>query len=189
LAWPKADNSDAYFDYLGKVGLAGDESKRRMEKSARDAVFSLNKRPFWRRAWIKQELILAKEITFYCGSRYSHDCELFFCMATLFTIDMVGGFDDYMSKLYMHRISTSGGKSETLEQLLQRYDSTESEDPRDRVFALLHMASDCRGLESKLVEYNISVPALFFSLIAHFEPLNLLGFATMLQDVLAVPQS
>lgn len=48
------------------------------------------------------------------------------------------------------------------------------------------MASDCKGLEVSLVDYSISVPALFFSLIAHFEPSNVLRFASVLQDVLGI---
>jgi hypothetical protein len=48
------------------------------------------------------------------------------------------------------------------------------------------MASDCTGMESRLVDYNLSPSALFFALIAHFEPSNVLPFVTILQDALNV---
>ena len=183
LAWlgPAADDSDAYFDYLEHLAIADRASQKQVEESVTRAVSFLNKRPYWRRAWIKQELILAKDITVYCGCRVQSG-ESFFWFATFLTIDLAEGYDDYMSKVYIHRCS----KPETLEELLHRYNNSECFDRRDRVFALLSMASDCKGLESRLVDYSLSVPALFFAFIAHLKPSNLLGFATNLQDVLGV---
>ena len=180
LVWlgPAADDSDAYFDYLDNTD---EVSKEQMKEAATSAVSFLAKRPYWRRAWIKQELILAKEITVYCGCRVKNG-ESFFVFATLFTIDLVEGYDDYMLKIYMHRCS----KPETLEELLCRYNNSECSNHRDRVFALLSMASDCKGLESRLVDYSLSIPALFFAFIAQLEPQNVSGFATSLQDALAV---
>jgi hypothetical protein len=151
-----------------------------MKDLATRAVSFLNKRSYWRRAWIKQELILAKDITVYCGSR-SHASISFFWFASLFTIDLVEGYEDFMCKIFLHR-----GILETLEELLHRYANTECSDPRDRVFSLLSMASDCQGQESRLVDYSLSSPALFFALIARFEPSNVLKFATVLQDALVV---
>jgi hypothetical protein len=147
FAWlgPAADDSDAYFDYLDKFSEGATED---MKDAANRAVKFLNRRPYWRRAWIKQELILAKEIKVYCGSRYSPSGELFFWVASLSTIDEAEGFDDYIPSIYTHRTAMSEGKRETLEELLRRYNRTESSDPRDRVFALFSMASDCNSLDS-----------------------------------------
>jgi hypothetical protein len=41
-------------------------------------------------------------------------------------------------------------------------------------------------MESRLVDYSLTPSMLFFALIAHFEPSNVLSFATILQDVLDV---
>lgn len=71
-----------------------------------------------------------------------------------------------MYKLWSHR----GKNRETLEYLLERYNNTECSDVRDRVFSLLSMATDCPEQESKLVDYSISISALFFAFIAHFKP-------------------
>ena len=187
LAWlgPAADDSDAYFDYLERLGTAEGDEKKRIEETGKRAVVFLNKRPYWRRAWIKQELILAQDITIYCGYR-SHATESFFWFASILTIDEVYGYDDYISRIYLHRTTNRNGERETLEQLLHRYANSECSNRLDRVFALLSMASDCMGMESRLVDYGLSPSALFFALIAHFEPSNVLSFATILQDVLDV---
>jgi hypothetical protein len=185
LAWlgPAADDSDAYFDYLESFATAeGDEMKRIEEAGKRAAVF-LNKRPYWRRAWIKQELILAKDITIYCGSR-SQAALSFFWSADSFTKDEADGYDDYISEIFYHRITKAG--RQTLESLLYKYVNSECSNRLDRVYALLSMASDCIGMESRLVDYGISPSTLFFALIAHFEPSNVLSFATILQDALDV---
>ncbi|KAB2104996.1 hypothetical protein AG0111_0g7160 [Alternaria gaisen] len=185
LAWlgPAADDSDAYFDYLESLATAEGDEKKRIEEAGKRAVVFLNKRPYWRRAWIKQELILAKDITIYCGSR-SHTTESFFWFASLLTIDEVDGYDDYISRIYLHR--TTKGERETLDQLLHRYANSECSNRLDRVFALLSMASDCMGMESRLVDYGLSPSTLFFALIAHLEPSNVLPLATILQDALDV---
>jgi hypothetical protein len=185
LAWlgPAADDSDAYFDYLESLGTAEGDEKKRIKEAGERAVVFLNKREYWRRAWIKQELILAKDITIYCGSRF-HAAETFFWIASLLTFGEIYGYDDYISGIYFHR--TTKGERETLEQLLHRYANSECSNRLDRVFALLSMASDCMGMESRLVDYELSPSTLFFALIAHFEPSNVSSFATILQDVLDV---
>jgi hypothetical protein len=185
LAWlgPAADDSDAYFDYLESLGTAEGDEKKRIEEAGKRAVVLLNKRPYWRRAWIKQELILAKDITIYCGSR-SNAAESFFLFASLLTFDEIYGYDDYISMIDLHR--TTKGERKTLKQLLHRYANSECSNRLDRVFALLSMASDCIGMESRLVDYSLTPSMLFFALIAHFEPSNVLSFATILQDVLDV---
>ena len=185
LAWlgHAADDNDAYFDYLERVRTTERVEKKRIDEAGNRAVVFLNKRPYWRRAWIKQELILAKDITIYCGSK-SHAGESFFWFASVSTIGEFGGYEDYISRIYLHR--RTKGERETLEQLLHRYANSECSSRLDRVFALLSMASDCTGMESRLVDYSLSPSALFFALIAHFEPSNVLPFVTILQDALNV---
>ncbi|KAE8442947.1 hypothetical protein EG329_002485 [Mollisiaceae sp. DMI_Dod_QoI] len=111
--------------------------------------------------------------------------------ASMFTLDEVDGYEvdgyeDYISNISIHRYDVLDGQRETLEELLYRYSNSECSDLRDRVFSLLVMASDCEGFESTLVDYNLSIPALFFSLIARFEPLDVASFSTILQDTLGV---
>ena len=185
LVWlgPAADDSDAYFDYLERVRTTERVEKKRIDEAGNRAVVFLNKRPYWRRAWIKQELILAKDITIYCGSK-SHAGESFFWFASVLTIGGFGGYEDYISRIYLHR--RTKGEHETLEQLLHRYANSECSNRLDRVFALSSMASDCMGMESRLVDYGLTPSTLFFVLKAHFEPSNILSFATILQDVLDV---
>jgi hypothetical protein len=189
LAWigPAADDSDAIFDYLENLSAADDEAaKEAREAAAKRALCHLNNRPYWRRAWIKQELILARDITVYCGSKKSHNKDSFFWISSLHLIDGVTGYEDYIFTLCMHRYAQHKGKSETLLELMTRYTNTECLHIRDRVFALYSMAADCQERGSSIIDYSISIPALFFTLLAHFKPSDVLAFAAVLQETLNV---
>ncbi|KAK4162829.1 heterokaryon incompatibility protein-domain-containing protein [Cladorrhinum sp. PSN259] len=199
LAWigPAADNSDAFFDYLENLdrrkGVDEDDDDDDPEKESKMAVVKtalrhLNNRPYWRRAWIKQELILSRNITVYCGSRKSQDMETFFRFGSIHQLSQVEGYEDHMLKLYLHRSERREGKSETLKELMDRYSNTECARVRDRVFALYSLAADCQDPESttSVIDYDISIPALFFALLAHFRPPDILGFSATLQNVLNV---
>lgn len=211
LAWlgPAADESDLVFDYFDNQGLKTEpiinnpESQQPSttwnldnslsnrqnsleDKSLQQAFATLIRRPYWRRAWIKQELILAKDITIYCGSR-SRDWNLFTIWATLLRLSTLDEDpENFVPDLFMHRSKVRKGELSTLVELLERYRNTEATDVRDRVFALLSLASDCQGKEKVLVDYNSSRPALYFAFLAYFKPTNITRMAAALQEVLRV---
>ena len=184
LAWigAAADDSDAFFDYLENLGAA-DDARRIAVKSA---VHHLNNRPYWRRAWIKQELILSKDITVYCGSKKSHDALTFFGYSSLYLLGGSKGYESYIVMMYNHITTHREGKPKTLMELMTRYSNTECLHIRDKVFALYSMAADCQEPGSSIIDYSISIPALFFTLLAHFKPSDVLSFAANLQDTLSV---
>ncbi|KAF8858754.1 hypothetical protein BDZ45DRAFT_802333 [Acephala macrosclerotiorum] len=147
LAWLglEADDSDLVFDYLkGGDGVLSFEA-------VKHTFTYLNARPYWRRVWIKQEIVLARSISLYCGSRSTH----------------------------------IEPKREMLEGLLHRYRNTESTDVRNRVFALVSLASDCEGKEKEIID-SLSRPALFFALLAYFEPTDVAKMATTLEYILVL---
>jgi hypothetical protein len=78
------------------------------------------------------------------------------------------------------------GKSKTLEELLQKYHRSQCADFRDRVFALLSLASDCAGLERVMVDYTVDRPLLFFALMAHIQPADPCKLSVILQEAFQV---
>ena len=73
---------------------------------------------------------------------------------------MTSNFSDEIANLSIHRLNLGQGKLEPLEILLKRYGRTGCTDPRDRVFSILSIASDCEGLEATIADYSVSTPAL-----------------------------
>jgi hypothetical protein len=187
LLWlgPDADESGVFFDSVESFekGLEVDI------KAARRATELLDNRPYWGRAWIKQEIVLAQEIFVYCGTR-SCPGDLFFMCAVLWLESTRDKEDEgRITEVFVHRNRVQDGKRDTLVDLLSQYSNLESTDVRDRVFALFSLASDCQGSISELVDYSIDTPALFFGLLAQLKPWNILEFAGKIQEALRVPQT
>ena len=71
--------------------------------------------------------------------------------------------------------------------MIRHYNSsTEATDVRDRVFALLSLASDCQGKESELIDYSLSRLVLFFAFLAYFKPANITRIAAAFYEALLV---
>jgi hypothetical protein len=199
---PAADNSDFVLDYVerkearfqrGQAGenLDGDRGPDEEEtKAFLEAFRALHRRPYWSRAWIKQEVILAKELIIHCGAKSANGLRLlveahWHCFWP-FGIGGRAALTDEIANLSMHRTNRQNGKRETLEVLLKRYGRTSCLDARDRVFSVLSIAADCEGYEDKMADYSISLPALFFSILGFTETQHILSLATTLHEILGV---
>ncbi|KAK4161582.1 heterokaryon incompatibility protein-domain-containing protein, partial [Cladorrhinum sp. PSN259] len=78
---PAADDSDFVLEYVEraeaqfqkeKAGEKLDDDPKpgeEEEKAFLEAFRALHRRPYWGRAWIKQEVILAKELIIHCGTK------------------------------------------------------------------------------------------------------------------------
>lgn len=211
LAWlgSESDNSDLAFDYLNGMGdeprddeklseeheqdspkvstNAGGKEQGRSREMPKDAFRALSQRDYWQRAWIKQEIILAKDIFVYCGTK-STDGFSFSWWATLASINDIElrWESRFVMELFMHQADLRNGKSKTLEELLQKYNRSQCADFRDRAFALLALASDCAGLERKMVDYTLDRPLLFFALMAHIQPAEPRKLGAILQEAFRV---
>jgi hypothetical protein len=194
-AWlgPAGEESDFVLEFVERDGdrfrreKAGETLEKipeSEEKAFVDAFRALHRRPYWGRAWIKQEVILAKELVIHCGTKSADGLRLFVlahwhCFTT-------GGFRDEIASLSMHRLNLQEGKREPLEILLKRYGRTGCTDARDRVFSVLSIASDTEGLEETIADYSVKTPALFFALLRITEPQNVISLATSLHEILGV---
>ncbi|CAO2652682.1 Nn.00g020930.m01.CDS01 [Neocucurbitaria sp. VM-36] len=198
LAWigPAANDSDFLLAYTKKHhGSKADDGKdgRRPEipaaskedkRLALRAFNSFIKRDYWHRAWIVQELILAKEVSIYCGTK-SVDGFRFFLMGC-FNFAVGKSNDATISNIFTHRSKLESGEPESLEQLLVRYSRTDCANPRDKIYSLLSLASDCSGNIESFVDYSVGVPAIFFAILCLLKPADITKLVATLQYVLQV---
>jgi hypothetical protein len=79
LIWlgPEADESNLYFDFCNGTSLGSDYALSRYLEGVdceattpiSAAIASLQRRTYWTRTWIIQEIVLAYEIRIFCGDR------------------------------------------------------------------------------------------------------------------------
>jgi hypothetical protein len=152
-----------------------------------DAIRALCRRDYWQRAWIRQEILLAKDIHLYCG-RLSVTWDEFGVTGMAANVPHVNDIPEsrHVGDFYFHRTKLKNEEPKTLERLLGRYGMSKCSDFRDRVFALLSLSSDCIGHEKQLVDYTIERPMLFFAVLAHCMPADPSTFASNMQDILQV---
>jgi len=197
LAWvgPAADDSDFLLAYTKKHYGAKDHGKygekreipnatKEHEEQALCAFNDFIKRDYWHRAWIIQEITLAKDVTIHCGSS-SVDGFRFFLMGG-YNFAVGNSKNTAISNMFIHRSNLENGEPENLEQLLYRYKRTNCTDPRDRIFSLLSLAYDCSGNEEKFADYNISKAAIYFALLSIIKPANIVKLTATLHYVLEV---
>ncbi|KAL9111053.1 MAG: hypothetical protein Q9227_004486 [Pyrenula ochraceoflavens] len=149
------------------------------------AYLSMGEKSYWYRAWIRQELILAKSVMICCGRRKS-DLRCFLQRYVL-VIRESHLMNDILRGLHVDVKTGSFGvtsRRRTLENLLQTYGNAQCTDVRDRVYALLSMAEDCRGEGSLVADYDIPTALLFFALMQPYHPTSSMGFAWHLRDIL-----
>ncbi|KAH8790988.1 heterokaryon incompatibility protein-domain-containing protein, partial [Hyaloscypha sp. PMI_1271] len=146
IVWlgPASEDSDVGMKWLERIHR--DKSPTPEESQA---VTKLCEREYWDRMWVLQEFGLADDMTVHCGSK----CVCWTAFAVFCTwIDQT-----YISKTFYtavhsvidYRINQLRGMlyNNTLLALLAAFNDRKCVDPRDTVFALLGMASDCRNLD------------------------------------------
>lgn len=116
------------------------------------AILALCGRSYWRRAWIQQEIFLAKRLVVHCGSKCISDTNLY---------DAVGEMERHNHPLYggiikkrsvynfMRRKTWAPQSSNTLAVwlLLGIRARLESSEPRDFIYAMLGISQDCQNGE------------------------------------------
>jgi hypothetical protein len=119
------------------------------DNKAFGAVLNLQKRPWFSRLWVWQEVFLASEAVFMCGDKLL-SCDLFYNAMFAFCLKPIPGSAPYRDG---HRnISAlrlfSFAKRKTRAGFIELVDQTKHSqctDARDRVFALLSLAQECQG--------------------------------------------
>jgi hypothetical protein len=198
------DGSDRAFESLEIIAKFA--SNRRsgedlLEENAVDttAILTLCQRTYWKRLWIIQELQAAKRIELYCGSKV---------MAWATFRRVVGEkylwklLDEWLDLRASDSITSSPAgvlvrrkrsTTSTLKRLLYLHANSQCEDPRDKIYGLLSLASDCQngGLRP---DYSISTCQLYHNTMlwccdtspsARIE--QVLNFSTLLLRTLGDP--
>jgi hypothetical protein len=142
------------------------------EKREWEAVFSLFSNDYWRRVWIIQETAVARVLIVACG-QYEVPWNLVVeAQRAWMTFKAIAGAKDIQlgiefvegvtdmegflplkseprnvgpTPLAINRVSVSNGKQTRLLQLLKDSWSALATDPKDKVYALLGLATDCEG--------------------------------------------
>jgi hypothetical protein len=121
------------------------------------AVIKLCEREYWRRMWVLQEFGLARDVTVHCGSKcvdwvaFAVYCVWIMKKAMSKTSDHLDLPENHTAvrSVTEYRTFQLTGMYDntTLLALLAAFNNRQCVDPRDTVFALLGMASDCRDLD------------------------------------------
>ncbi|KAB5570607.1 hypothetical protein GE09DRAFT_1218033 [Coniochaeta sp. 2T2.1] len=120
------------------------------------ALVTLHRRPWFRRVWVVQEYVVAKDVTFHCGRWSIRSCVLHDAMEKLFddliVVVVVGSdgetFEErtnfYLSVVdpLLLRKAYKNGRKLRLVELLQQGRSMLATRTRDHLFALLGLAND-----------------------------------------------
>jgi hypothetical protein len=112
------------------------------------SVISLCTRPFWHRCWVVQEIVLARSRTFYCGND-TISGELFTAAGKYIEDSAIPRIETYASQIRETMASKIIGYTHrdlTLKQWLIKTQDSVCGDPRDKVFSLINLATDCRGV-------------------------------------------
>ncbi|KAH7380131.1 heterokaryon incompatibility protein-domain-containing protein [Pyrenochaeta sp. MPI-SDFR-AT-0127] len=174
------DADDASFSNIAmqhlaaRKRLAADHDSFAKFWSPRQAkgVLTLCERPYWRRIWIVQELMLAKDANIYCGSEHVN----WTCFMDLVQ-DLQKLSDRGREKhtpcassilaspaiIIANAKSKWGNNLQPLTVLLELYGTQEATNIHDKVYALHGLASDS-GL---IIDYRISIKDLLVEVLYH----------------------
>ena len=157
---------------------------------------------YWKRVWILQEVTLASKITIFCGSKRLPEVALtnaFSASDDNFwrSVDLRrrNGFPatpdttmvDLRYSFAAQVLSSRKGKEpRTLVELLFQYQDSKCHDVRDKVFALLSLASDCTSESAIRADYGWDPIRLFFEVMSFCQPRNTTQFAVLLQNLLEI---
>ena len=151
-----------------------------LDSRANSALLALAEKPYWVRAWVYQELSLAKNVVIQSGTvSTTLDCFLkaHEGLQMLYVVSMLGdtptGFvanADFMTRPWVHMLSIVGSSRgmrpsslPTLPlKMLTYFKALDSTDPRDKVFALLgFVALDGPYAELITPDYEKSTEQVF----------------------------
>ena len=127
----------------------------------------LCKRKFWKRTWVVQELLLAQSVVICIG-----DIQIMWddisAMMEFWTQKFQSLVNEVLAQeadlihSFIQLMKTSGAiRHRPLGTLLTRYRAQECLDPRDKVYAMLSLATDCEGVEPDYTKNRLD---LFFEL-------------------------
>jgi len=169
------------------------------------AINFLFRKEYWQRTWIIQEIQLAKNVLFHCGDK-------------VFTWTVAGAFYDFLHSNRLSEATYPGffdlkqtvmqspaiqllestlvfqKQDMTLKQLLYRHEQSKFREPRDKIYGLLALASDCRKSEIQ-PDYKKEISEVYRDALTREIPttweataggIDLVFYSYFLQSILSV---
>jgi hypothetical protein len=201
------------------LGIEADDSRLAMEvlqdvcesynwSDALKAIARLFNREYWTRMWIIQEIGLAEKVTLRCGGQSVDWGSIKSIQSKLYidsrTVKLATRIDQSHAMQLFRQWSnqkphtsprlwqSDGGHAGSLQGLLETFKDFKCSDPRDKVFALLGLASDCQNGEL-LPDYSKSILDVYVDVIYHCNtiitegpPRKFVSFSKMLLNSLGL---
>lgn len=183
VAWLGPDDEDtehiySVFPVGGKVRKDGKVTDPKPDRwEATKALDLLSRRAWFRRRWVIQEFCLAHEIEMYCG-HFSLDPVNWppgFIVGispgtqTVYQLLCLRRWYSYADAAYLGSNTPGSSQLPGLTSLMRTTWDSESTDPRDRVFALLGLASKApAGSAALIADYSKSLADVFIEAGRHF---------------------
>ncbi|MCJ1383970.1 hypothetical protein MMC17_007084 [Xylographa soralifera] len=145
----------------------------RFPSSEWEALARLFEKPYFRRLWVVQELVVSSEATTWCGPfsvRWAHIeyvAKLILSSGWLRALQEVYGvkvrpsFIQTIGNCKIHFHETQGGPGMGLANLLCSTRRFEATDPRDKIIALIGLTKDARKYEATITDYSKPITDLY----------------------------
>lgn len=148
------------------------------------AMKSFVRRSYWKRMWIVQEFILARNVVILCGQEgawwkdlvhFWHDTKLVRCAEGVRELNK-GISRTYPPKGLSALIFARRSRGDnifaqiaplSMHQLMATFSYGECSDRRDRIYALLALIKPKAGVEPFLADYMISAEKLYYKFLGH----------------------
>lgn len=176
LIWlGRHEGIEALFEWAGeprsKMGQAMDHLPvQRMPRRLHSCVLDLARHPYWRRAWVRQEMMLAKTIWLACGAVTIRPDVLFRCVklspfSSTLQIRVYGNLRLRLGSLGPSRVETIPEYFWKVFELSGQI--PDCSNPRDRIYSILTVTGQDKSFT---VDYSEDVVSLFWRSLRHFAP-------------------
>ena len=184
LVWlgPAADNSDEVFDEVEDYATCRDHGYAWPTSYIRPwwegpppeeqilSLLAIFQKPYWKRMWIIQEILVAKTVVVHCGQfalEWSDFKEILLAGYRHFrhlsneVVKINTQADLLLQSLCGLLYSDGRGTEPTLDGLISRYGFGQCADKRDIVYSLLPLVTDHQGRKPPAVDYTIPLEELY----------------------------
>jgi hypothetical protein len=209
LVWlgPAGDNSDLAISHLGRIGLAGPgatstllSNKSVPYEGEMKAISALCNRTYWQQIWVVQEIRLATQLTFYCGKKTISGESFSLAgkrIQNATNLKIANLLQEIRESLASKMVDYRHLKNLKLKEWLVKTRNSLSSDPKDKVYALVNLATDCRGNSNLTVNcsketsvsqvYKDVLKACCTDAIAHRPVHDVFDLSQVLQRALNTP--
>ncbi|KAH7079743.1 hypothetical protein FB567DRAFT_128381 [Paraphoma chrysanthemicola] len=138
----------------------------------RSYVLDLAKHPYWRRAWVRQEMILAKTRKIACGSVTIHVDALFRCISSYILSSTVFERDEWMVHMDLEMRLRRLCRPRVQHQHFWDVFGLSGEipncsDPRDRIYSILAVTGQDQTFR---IDYSEDIVSFFWRALHYFSP-------------------